>query len=154
MQGFRHFIRRVTAESFCGGPRGTIDQSAFPFCLNTTEAKNGIRGAKRRRGLNIKQFSVTICGLKYISRPPPPSSVPRPIIPSPHVLLFSQFSLPLPFFSPFLSRSIFHLSTEAVRFSGISSVRVRPDGNGTIASPLQSSSRSCDMHNAITDEVG
>lgn len=73
MQGFRHFIRRVTAESFCGGPQGTIDQSAFPFCLNTTEAKNGIRGAKRRCDLNTKQFSVTICGLKYIDCPPCPT---------------------------------------------------------------------------------
>jgi len=73
VQGFRHFIRWVTAESFCGGPRGTIDQSAFPFCLNTTEAKNGIRGAKRRCDLNTKQFSVTICCSKYIDRPSYPA---------------------------------------------------------------------------------
>lgn len=52
------FIHRVTAESFCGGPRGTIDQSAFPFSgLDATEAKN--EGAKRRCELNTKQFSVT-----------------------------------------------------------------------------------------------
>jgi len=71
VQGFRHFIRWVTAESFCGGPRGTIDQSAFPFCLDTTETKNGIRGAKRRCDLNTKQFSITICGSKNIYRPSP-----------------------------------------------------------------------------------
>jgi len=82
VQGFRHFIRWVTAESFCGGPRGTIDQSAFPFCLNTTEAKNGIRGGEKTLRLEYQ----AVFGYNLRLEVYRPSLVSHPIN---HVLLFS-----------------------------------------------------------------
>lgn len=117
------------------------------FHSPSTRPKRKTEYERRKDGATWipSSFRLQFAAWNTSTIPRVPSDYPRP-----RVFLLSQFLLSLSL-SLFLSWSILHLLAEAVPFSGISCVRVRPDGNGTIAPP---SSGPCDMHNAITDGVG